>query len=114
MPRRVPHHPTSLHCAVYVSEVGCNKAASANVESVFSGAGKFTEEARTASPTLVSSMVKLHYNWKYTFLSPTVKQVIELCNKKFRPAVYAKMVAAAAASAASASAGSSAAHAAAW
>ena len=35
-----------LHYSVYVAEVGCKKAAAANVESVFSGAGKFTEEGR--------------------------------------------------------------------
>ena len=33
-----------LHYAVYLAEVGCKKAAAANVESVFSGAGRFTSE----------------------------------------------------------------------
>jgi hypothetical protein len=33
-----------LHYSVYVAEVSCKKSAAANVESVFSGAGKFTEE----------------------------------------------------------------------
>ena len=56
----------------------------------------------------------LHYNWKYSFLRPTVKEIIERYNKKFRPTVHAKLVAsaasvaaAAAASAASASAAGS-------
>ena len=30
------------HYAVYLAEVGCKKAAAANVESVFSGAGTFS------------------------------------------------------------------------
>ena len=42
-----------IHQAVYVSEVGCIKAAAANVESVFSGAGKFTQEASTTGSTLL-------------------------------------------------------------
>ena len=64
-----------LHFGVYVAEVGCKKAASSNVETVFSGAGKFTEEAKNTRPTLLRRMVKLHYNWKYEFLRPSIKQV---------------------------------------
>ena len=36
-----------------LAEVGPNKAASANVETVFSGAGQFADEARTASAKLL-------------------------------------------------------------
>ena len=43
-----------LHYSVYVAEVGCKKGAAANVESVFSGAGKFTEEAKSARGTRCS------------------------------------------------------------
>jgi hypothetical protein len=39
-----------LHYSVYVAEVGCKKSAAANVESVFSGAGKFTEEVPPPEP----------------------------------------------------------------
>ena len=45
------------------------------METVFSGAGKFTEEAGSARPTLLRRMVKLHYNWKYSFLRPSLKEV---------------------------------------
>ena len=54
-----------------MAEVGCKKAAAANVESVFSGAGKFTQEAKSAGHMLLSRMVRLHYNWKYPFLRHT-------------------------------------------
>ena len=74
-----------LHYSVYVAEVGCKKAAAANVESVFSGAGKFTEEAKSAGHMLLSRMVRLHYNWKYPFLQPSIKEIIERYNVKFRP-----------------------------
>ena len=30
-------------------------------------------------------MVKCHYNWKYLFLRPSIKEVIERYNTKFRP-----------------------------
>ena len=72
-----------LHYAVYLAEVGCKKAAAANVESVFSGAGKFASEAVRVGPTLLSRMIKLHYNWKYIFLRPTVKEIIKRYQQKF-------------------------------
>ena len=74
-----------LHYAVYLAEVGCKKAAAANVESVFSGAGKFTSEAPSTGAKLLQRMVKLHYNWKYSFLRPTMEKIIERYNLKFRP-----------------------------
>ena len=76
-----------LHFAVYVSEVGCKKSAAANVESVFSGAGKFTDEAGRSGHKLISRMVKLHYNWKYPFLRPTIDQVVERYMAKFHSTV---------------------------
>lgn len=44
--------------------MGCKKVAASNVESVFSGAGKFTEEAKLTGPVLLQRIVKLHYNFK--------------------------------------------------
>jgi hypothetical protein len=64
-----------LHYAVYLAEVGCKRSAAANVETVFSGAGKFMEEASSAGHVLLRRMIKLHYNWKYIFLRPTVEAV---------------------------------------
>lgn len=72
-----------LHYSVFLSEVGCKRAAAANVESVFSGAGKFTEEAKSVGPTLLQRMVKLHYNWKYAFLRPTIEEVCKRYKAKF-------------------------------
>ena len=60
----------SIHYAVYLAEVGCKRSAAANVESVFSGAGKFTAEAPSTGAELLSRMVKLHYNWKYSSFTP--------------------------------------------
>ena len=72
-----------LHYSVYVAEVGCKKAAAANVESVFSGAGKFTQKAKSAGHMLLSRMVRLHYNWKYPFLRPTIEEVVKRYLEKF-------------------------------
>ena len=73
-----------MHYAVYLAEVGCKKAAAANVESVFSGAGKFTKEAPTVGAKLLQRMVKLNNNWKYKFLRPTMAKIIERYNLKFK------------------------------
>ena len=62
---------------------GCKKSAAANVESVSAGASKFTAEAPSTGAELLSRMVKLHYNWKYLFLRPTMVQIIKRYNLKF-------------------------------
>ena len=87
-----------LHYAVYLANVGCIKSASANVESVFSGAGKFSKTALSAGHQLLSRMVKLHYNWKYTFLRPSMEDIVKRYNEKFRPNVANTMAKKAAAS----------------
>ena len=42
-------------------------------------------QAPAAGPTLLSRIVKLHYNWKYLFLRPTIKEIVDRYNTKFRP-----------------------------
>ena len=77
-----------IHYRVYMAEVGPNKAASANVETVFSGAGKFSKEAELASPDLLRRMVRLHYAWKYAFLRAPNKDIVDRYNKKHHPALH--------------------------
>ena len=50
--------------------------AAANVESVFSGAGKFTLEAKSTGPVYLRQIVKVHNNWKYLCLRPTEEAII--------------------------------------
>lgn len=88
------------------------KAAAANVESVFSGAGKFSDEvsvdardphvepapcltvvraspcltvpqAKSVGPAILKRMVKLHYNWKYVFLRPSIEKIVKRYKLKF-------------------------------
>ena len=81
-----PDHKAALplHYSAYLAEVGCKKSASANVESVFSGAGNFIEQGGTAGSTLLERMVKLHYNWKYEFVRPTLEEVVDRYHEKFK------------------------------
>jgi len=46
------------------------------VESVFSGAGKFTLEAKSTGTVYLRQIVKVHNNWKYPCLQPTEKAII--------------------------------------
>ena len=73
-----------MHYSAYLAEVGCKKSASTNVESVFSGAGNFMEQGSTSGSTLLQRMIKLHYNWKYEFVRPTLKEVVDRYHEKFK------------------------------
>ena len=80
-----------IHYRVYMAEVGPNRAASANVETVFSGAGRFSKEAEKASADLLRRIVRLHYAWKYPFLRPPVAEVVNRYNAKHHPALHAML-----------------------
>ena len=45
-------------------KVGCCKVASANVETVFSGAGRISNKSRTLSAEILSDYCFCHYNYK--------------------------------------------------
>ena len=74
-----------------VAEVGPNKAASANVETVFSGAGKFSKDAEKSSADLLRRVVRLHYAWKYSFLRAPVAEIVNRYNAKYHPALHAML-----------------------
>ena len=46
------------------SELGCAKVASANIETVFSGAGRISNKSRKLSPEILSNYAFCHYNYK--------------------------------------------------
>ena len=50
--------------------------ASANVETVFSGAGRISLRSRTLDPQLLSDYAYLHYNYKYEWLRPTLEEIL--------------------------------------
>jgi len=50
--------------------------ASANVETVFSGAGRLSMKSHCLGPQLLSDYAFLHYNYKYDWLRPTLEEII--------------------------------------
>ena len=71
-----------LHYGVYLTQVGCIRAAAGSVETVFSGAGKFMDEAPSSGAKLLSMMVRCHYLYKYEFIRPSIEAVVKLYNQK--------------------------------
>ena len=63
--------------------------AAANVESVFSGAGKFTLEAKATGAVYLRQIVKVHNNWKYPCLQPTEKAIIARYMLKYAKGISA-------------------------
>jgi len=65
-----------VHYSLWMAEVGCAKVASANVEVVFSGAGRISQKSRCLDPQLLSDYSFLHYNYKYDWLRPTLEEIV--------------------------------------
>ena len=65
-----------IHYRTFVGQVGSAKAASANVETVFSGIGGMLAKAPTMDPELASNYTILHYNFSYDFLETTDEEVV--------------------------------------
>ena len=72
-----------VHYALWLAEVGCAKVSSANVETVFSGAGRISAKSRTLDPQLLSDYAFLHYNYKYEWLRPTLEEIIAAYKKLY-------------------------------
>ena len=66
-----------------MAEVGCAKVASANVETVFSGAGRISNKSRTLDAQLLSDYAFLHYNYKFEWLRPTLEEIIAAYKKLY-------------------------------
>ena len=65
-----------LHYQTYVPEVGSQKAAASNVESVFSGVGGMVQKATTLGAELTENYTICHHNWLYEFLEPSDEEII--------------------------------------
>ena len=70
-----------------LAEVGCAKVASANVETVFSGAhggaGRISIKSGTLDPQILSDYAFLHYNYKYEWLRPTLDEIVAAYKKLY-------------------------------
>ena len=76
-------HMLLIHYALWVGEVGCCKVASANIETVFSGAGRISKKSRKLSPAILSDYAFCHYNYKYDWLRPTEQEIIAAYQKLY-------------------------------
>ena len=65
-----------VHYAVYLGDCASKKAASANVETVFSGAKKMADDATMMADDLLGAYVSNHINWAYTWLRPSVRDIV--------------------------------------
>ena len=74
-----------LHYNTYVPEVGSPKAASSNVETVFSGVGGMKAKAASLGAGLTTDYTMCHHNWQYECLEPSDQQVVEDYDKLYGP-----------------------------
>jgi len=72
-----------VHYFLWMAEVGCAKVASANVETVFSGAGHLSMKSHCLGPQLLSDYAFLHYNYKYDWLRPTLEEIVDTYTKLY-------------------------------
>ena len=63
---------------MWISEVGPAKLASANIETIFSGAGRLSKKSRKMSAQLLSDYCFIHYNYKYEWLRPAVTEIVAM------------------------------------
>ena len=66
-----------------MAEVGCAKVASANVETVFSGAGRLSMNSHCLGPQLLSDYAFLHCNYKYDWVRPTLEEIVDTYTKLY-------------------------------
>ena len=72
-----------LHYKTFVSEAGSMKAASANVETVFSGVGGMVAKASSLGADLVADYTICHHNWSYSFLEPSAEEIITAYSRAY-------------------------------
>ena len=58
--------------------MGPAKLASANIETIFSGAGRLSKKSRKMSAQLLSDYSFIHYNYKYEWLRPAVTEIVAM------------------------------------
>ena len=65
-----------IHYAVYLADCASKKAASANVETIFSGAKQLSDSATTMDDDVFGAYVFDHVNWQYEWLRPSVHDIV--------------------------------------
>ena len=65
-----------VHYAVYLGDCATKKGASANVETIFSGAKQLTDAANRLCDPNLEAYVKNHNNWQYEWLRPSIHDIV--------------------------------------
>jgi len=65
-----------VHYSRWLAEVRCAKVASANVEVVFSGAGRISMKSHCLDPQFLRDYAFLHYKYKYDWLRPKLEEIV--------------------------------------
>ncbi|KAK3264233.1 hypothetical protein CYMTET_27015 [Cymbomonas tetramitiformis] len=78
-----------IHCTVFRSDCGPNKAASANVEQVFSGAGALLADFHRhgLSPKMLALYMFIRTNWQYEWMRPSVEDILQAYKFKYGDSV---------------------------
>ena len=72
-----------VHYSLWLAEVGCAKVASANVEVVFSCAGRISMKSLCLDLQLFSDYAFLIYNYKYDWLRPKLEEIVAAYMKPY-------------------------------
>jgi hypothetical protein len=65
-----------VHYSLWMAEGGCAKVASANVETVFSGASRISMKSHCLGPQILSDYAFLQYKYKYDWLHPKLEEIV--------------------------------------
>ena len=70
-----------IHYRVYVGDCGSKRAASASVETVYSGATKLSDGSERMADDVLAAYIFCHYNWKFEFLRPSIQEIVDEYNR---------------------------------
>ena len=69
-------HLLPIHYRVYLGDCGSKRAASASVETVYSGATKLSDGSDSLADDVLAAYIFCHYNWKFEFLRPSIPEIV--------------------------------------
>ena len=69
-------------------QVGCAKLASANIETVFSGAGRISNKSRLLAAQVLSDYCFRHYNYHFDWLRPQLDEIIKAYLQLYGPQAH--------------------------
>ena len=65
-----------IHYLVYLGDCGSKRAASASVETIYSGATKLADGSDKLADDVLAAYIYCHYNMQFGFLAPTIDEIV--------------------------------------